>query len=247
VSAPRFLAPDLEPSSAEIELSPDESHHLARVLRLRVDDEAIVFDGRGRAVRARILRADHKRAALRILDALPCQPEPRVPIAIVQSVLKGDSMDVVVRDATMAGVARIVPVVSERTQVKAAALERAGAHDRWRRIAIASAKQSGCARLPDIDPPRAFAGWLAEPFDGVRILLVEPDAAAASVGLRAALAAPAPAVACLIGPEGGWSAAECEAATRAGCVPISLGPMTLRADAAGLVAASLVSFVFREG
>ena len=248
VSAPRFLAADLDPSSDEIVLTPDESHHLARVLRLRADDLVVVFDGRGRSARARVARADHKHAVLVALEALPDQPAPRVAVTIVQSVLKGDGMDGVVRDTTMAGVARIVPVVSERSQVKTAALERAHAQERWRRIAVASAKQSGHARLPIIDPPGPFADWLAAPFDGIRLLLAEPDAAtAAPMGLRAALAPAAPAVACLIGPEGGWSARECEAAVLAGARPISLGPMTLRADATALVAVSLISFVCREG
>jgi 16S rRNA (uracil1498-N3)-methyltransferase len=78
---------------------------------------------------------------------------------------------------------------------------------------------------------------------------VEPSAdAPAVVPLRAALAGPPPsAVACIVGPEGGWSAEERNAAVKGGCVLASLGQMTLRADAVGLVAVSLVHFAVDEG
>jgi 16S rRNA (uracil1498-N3)-methyltransferase len=248
VSAPRFLADDLDPARGEIALAPDESHHLARVLRLSAGDEVIVFDGRGTACRGRVVTPHHRHAAIRLLDPLPPSPPPRVPVVLVQGLLKGDRMDAVVRDATMAGAVRIVPVGTGRSQIKPAALERAHARARWLRVAVSSAKQCGRARLPAIDPPRSFDDWLAEPFDGVRLLFVEPEGADGTVaGLRSLLSGAAPnAVACLVGPEGGWSVEEREAAVRAGCVPVSLGPMTLRADAAGLVAISLISFVFQD-
>ena len=92
-----------------------------------------------------------------------------------------------------------------------------------------------------------MSGWQA-PFGGRRLLLVEPSSDAHSVQpMRAALAGPAPpAVACIVGPEGGWSSAEQEAAVMAGCVLVSLGQMTLRADAVGLVAVSMVNITFGD-
>ena len=240
--------PDLDSSRDEIVLPPDESHHLARVLRLQVHDELIVFDGLGRAWRAQVVVVDHRRTAVRLGEALPADVEARLPIVIVQAVLKGDGMDAVVRDVTMAGASRIVPVIAERSQVRAQSLARSRARERWTRIAIASAKQCGRARLPAIEPPRAYGDWLAEPFEGIRLLLAEPGAATSPPrNLRAALqGVDEGAVACIIGPEGGWSAAEYRVGLDAGCMPITLGPMTLRADAAGLVALSVIGFVLQE-
>jgi 16S rRNA (uracil1498-N3)-methyltransferase len=244
VSAPRFLADDVDPARGEITLTGDESHHLARVLRLRAGEEVVVFDGRGRECRAVVVRSDPRRASVRVIEALTPAPEPRVPVALVQSVLKTDKMDDVIRDATMAGVVRIVPIVTARSQVKLSALERSHALDRWHRIAIASAKQCRRARLPSIDAPQPFDAWVSAEFEGLRLLLAEPEASDASVqSLRSALDGAAPsAVACVVGPEGGWSIDEREMAVRAGCIPVTLGAMTLRADAAGLVAVSLVQF-----
>jgi 16S rRNA (uracil1498-N3)-methyltransferase len=180
---------------------------------------------------------------------IPSAPEPAVAVVLVQAVLKGDKMDAVVRDATMAGVARIVPVVTDRSIVGLNALARGHALDRWQRVAVASAKQCRRARLPAIDAPRPLSDWLEVPFDGRRLLLVEPLSGAHDVQpMRAALAGPFPhAVACIVGPEGGWSAAEQQTAVRVGCALASLGQMTLRADAVGLVAASIVYFASEPG
>jgi 16S rRNA (uracil1498-N3)-methyltransferase len=246
VTRPRFYAPGLDRSAAETLLPADESHHLVRVLRLVAGDEIAVFDGRGQEFHARVVRADRTAAAVLLGDPIVTPPEPTVPTVLVQAVLKGDKMDGVVRDATMAGVARIVPVVTDRSVISLAALDRGHAHERWQRVAVASAKQCRRARLPTVDPPRAFREWLQGPFDGRRLFLLEPSAdAPGTVPMRAALEGPLPpAVACIVGPEGGWSAEERDAAVSVGCVLASLGPMTLRADAVGLVAASLVNFTF---
>ena len=241
---PRFYAPGLDPSRAEVILPSDESHHLVRVLRLVAGDEIAVFDGDGREFEARVARADRSGASVTIGAPIAIAPDPTVLTTLVQAVLKGDKMDGVVRDATMAGVAQIVPVVTERSLVGRSVLK--GAHERWQRIAVASAKQCGRARLPAIDPAQPLREWLEAPFDGRRLLLAEPSSGEDHIQtLRAGLAGPVPQrVACIVGPEGGWSASEREAATTAGCVLVSLGSMTLRADAVGLVAVSLVNFAF---
>lgn len=243
----RFYAPDLDPTLGEAVLSAEESHHLVRVLRLVRGDDVVVFDGRGHEHRARVTRADRHRAAVQIREALPPSPEPPVAIVLAQAVLKGDKMDGVVRDATMAGVRSIVPLVSERTFARLASLARARAVERWQRVAVASAKQCRRSRLPEIVEPRQFFEWLDAPFEGRRLLLAEPQPGAVAHALREALGDATPqAVCCIVGPEGGWTAEERQAAADAGCPPVTLGPMTLRADAAGLVAVSVVSFALEN-
>jgi 16S rRNA (uracil1498-N3)-methyltransferase len=244
-----FYAPELDPERGEVVLPPDEAHHLTRVMRLDRGDEVSVFDGRGRECRARVERIQKGTVSLTILETLPAPPEAEVPIALAQAILKADKMDAVVRDATMAGVARITPLVTERTLVSLASLARGHTLERWRRVAVASAKQSRRARLPHFDLPSPLTDWLRAPLEGLRLMLVEPAPDGRDLrSLRAALAGSRPvAVTCIVGPEGGWSAGERETAVSAGCVPVSLGPMTLRADAAGLIAVSLVSYALSDG
>jgi 16S rRNA (uracil1498-N3)-methyltransferase len=241
---PRFYAPDLDPASGRATLSADESHHLVRVLRLARGDHAVIFDGRGVEFLARVESADRQAAVVRLIEPRQSALDPTVPIVLVQSVLKGDKMDTVIRDATMAGVSQVAPVVTERSLVKVSALARAHTLERWQRVAVSSAKQCGRARLPTIEKGVPFGDWLQTPFDGLRLFLVEPSTGDQnSSRLQDVLRdAPPTTVGCIVGPEGGWSPAEREVATEAGCIAVRLGPMTLRADAAGLVAVAILSF-----
>jgi 16S rRNA (uracil1498-N3)-methyltransferase len=244
-AVPRFFAPDFDATAREVTLSVEESHHLTRVLRLRIGDEVSIFDGRGHECAARVEVVGPKTTTLTILRAIPSPPALPVPVVLAQAVLKGDKMDDVVRDATMVGVAAIVPLVTERSLVSVSTLTNGRAVDRWTRVAIASAKQCGRAHLPAIEQPVSFEAWLATPFDGYRLMFAEPSSEPRPQTLRDVLARSTPAaIACVIGPEGGWSVAERGTASAAGCIAVTLGSMTLRADAAGLVAAAVVSFAF---
>jgi 16S rRNA (uracil1498-N3)-methyltransferase len=242
---PRFYAPDLDPDSGSARLSPDEAHHLTRALRLVAGDIVTVFDGRGVEWRARVARASRETATLTLLD--PVAPRvPAVAVTLVQAVIKGEAMEDVVRDSTMIGVAAIQPVISERTTVKRRAL--AFATERWRRIALSSAKQCGTARLPEILEPAPFDEWLPSRLQGHSYLLIEPGAPLTEVAtIRQLAMVPAPSSALLlVGPEGGWTESERDAAITAGAIPLSLGPLTLRANAVALAAGAAMLAVWHR-
>jgi 16S rRNA (uracil1498-N3)-methyltransferase len=245
---PRFLAPGLGAAGDRVALPADEAHHLTRVLRLGSGDEVAVFDGRGREFRARVVAVARDHAELTLLEEVAPAAPPGIPLTLVQAVLKADGMDTVVRDATMLGVAAIVPVLSAHVAVPGRARLGGKGAERWRRVALASAKQCRRATLPRIPEPCALEAWLASPPAGLRLVLVEPSAPVVSRSLREYFDQPAPSeVSLLVGPEGGWAASELEAASASGCVPISLGPLTLRAEAAAIVALSMCRVVFAKG
>jgi 16S rRNA (uracil1498-N3)-methyltransferase len=98
---PRFHVPDVHASAARAELPEDEAEHLVRVLRLGIGDEVEVFDGRGGLWRAEVVDATKKSAAIRPLEPLTPARELGLPVTLVMSVLKGDKMDDVIRDAVM--------------------------------------------------------------------------------------------------------------------------------------------------
>src|SRR5690606_23801452 len=144
-------------------------------------------------------------------------PECGVAITLAQAVLKGDKMDDVVRDATMMGVAAIQPLLTTRTEISRATLERAHRRERWERIAVSSVKQCGRAVVPSIHEPLDVAA-LPDALAGHRLpvpafVLVEPSAAATGAGaaLREIESAPPREATIVIGPEGGWTPAELEA------------------------------------
>lgn len=244
---PRFLA-ELE-DDTRATLPDDEARHARTVLRLAVGDVVAVFDGRGREWRARIDECSKSAVRVRLLEPISPAREPRVPVTLLQSVLKGDHMDAAVRDSVMAGVRTIVPVLSAHVVVNSRSASGEGARDRWRRIARASAKQCRRSTLPEVASaiPLREALQLAEAAvtEGrLGAVLVEPSASPAAT-LASDLSRPE-ALVLAVGPEGGWADAELSAITDAGFLAVSLGPLTLRADAAALVAISMLRGAWKD-
>jgi 16S rRNA (uracil1498-N3)-methyltransferase len=242
---PRFYAPDLDRERPLVTLPADEARHLTRVLRMGAGEEVSVFDGRGAEFRAVIEVAVRETVSLRLLE--PIAPPASLPVQIVvaQAVLKGSSMDDAVRDATMMGAEAIEPLLTEHTDVKASVARRPETLDRWRRVALAAVKQSRRVTLPEIRSPRTFAEWIAEPSGGMRLIFVEPSVECVRQGLKALIEYHVPArAAVLLGPEGGWTAAEVQAAIASGCVPVTLGPFTLRAESMPVAALAALHAVW---
>jgi 16S rRNA (uracil1498-N3)-methyltransferase len=247
VSVPRFFAPALDSGDETAQLPKDEAEHLIRVLRLGPGDSVAVFDGRGHEYLARVIAAERRDVRVQLLSRLESASEPAVAVTLVQAVLKGEKMDEIVRDAVMLGVAAIQPIVTSRTETTVAALGRAGRVDRWRRVALASVKQSRRAVIPDVRQPLTFESWLGEPGASLTLMLVEPGVSAAAEPLSALreLSVPTDA-AVVIGPEGGWSGAEVASAQEQHLRLITLGHRTLRADAVPVAAISVLQFLWGE-
>lgn len=241
----RFFVPELDAREPDVTLPPDEARHAGRVLRLSVGALVSVFDGRGHEWSAEVTSVARDRATLRLQQPITPVAETRIPVTLAISVLKGDKMDDVVRDAVMLGAAAILPVISARSEVTLAALGRGERVERWRRIAIASAKQCGRAVVPAVAAPDAFAQVLAGPTAATRLVLAEPHASAIAVIDLTAAARPSEAQ-LWVGPEGGWTEDELRQAETAGAIGLRLGARTLRADAVPLVALAALLAVWGE-
>lgn len=243
---PRFYAPDLDADRGRVQLRAGEARHLTRVLRLQAGDEVAVFNGRGVEFRAVVETALRDTASLRLLEPLSHPPPPIVRITIVQAVLKGGSMDDAVRDATMMGADAIEPVLTAHADVKVSLARRQATTERWRRVALAAAKQCRRATLPAIEEPRSFQQWIADPREDLMLLFLEPSARCTPRPLKSLLAEPVPPrAAVLLGPEGGWSPDEIDAALRGGCVAVTLGPLTLRAESMPVAAMAALTAIWQ--
>jgi len=243
----RFFAPTLDLGDETVVLSKDEGEHLVRVLRLSVGDTVSVFDGRGHEFLARVATAVRRDVRLQLASRVEPAAEPAVPITLAQAVLKGDKMDEVVRDAVMLGVAAIQPIVSARSETTVAAITRGARIERWQRVALASVKQSRRAVVPAIRLPMTLETFLGEPPAALRVMMVEPAATAEAEPLSNVRGHPVPADASLlVGPEGGWTEAECLAARVRGVQLVTLGRRTLRADAVPVAAICVLQFLWGD-
>ncbi|MFI5177088.1 MAG: 16S rRNA (uracil(1498)-N(3))-methyltransferase [Vicinamibacterales bacterium] len=237
MSLPRFYAPGARKGAGPIALPEDEAHHLTHVLRLGAGAKVAVFDGTGNEWIGQVASADRRQATIELEAAIVPAAEPPVHITLAVGVLKGDQMDAVVRDATALGVAAIVPIESAHVTVPARAWRSGAAVARWQRVAVAAAKQSRRAVLPAIASVVPFEQVVTRGDTSATIMCVEPARGRSA----RVLDRPRPDAAwLLVGPEGGWSDEEVDLAFAGGAEPLVLGPRTIRAELAPVVALSVL-------
>jgi 16S rRNA (uracil1498-N3)-methyltransferase len=212
------------------------ARHVGQALRMRVGDSVALFTGTGGEYAATIRSIDRRFVTLRIGHHDPVERETSWPVTLVQSIIAADMMDLVVRKAVELGAAAIVPLQAARSQhASDERTERRLAH--WRRIATAACEQCGRNRIPEIVPVVTFAQWIEAvlPAGPIAMLDVEGERS-----LAAFAASTAPHV-IVIGPEGGFDAAELRLARDAGIVPVHMGQRVLRAETGAFAALATVN------
>jgi len=237
----RFYAPPERFREDRVALDPGETRHLALVLRLAMGAAVEVTDGQGRVFTARV-ESLGREAMLQVIEELPSPCESQLALTLGLGLAKGDTLDLVVRQATEMGVTEIIPFVSERSEVSAPERE-ARRRARWQKLARESLKSCRRTRLPIIQGTKDLAAALEGP-EKVKLLFWEE---AEPGSLKEFLNRSAPQSArVLIGPEGGFSAQEVAQARAAGFAVASLGPRRLRVESAALTALALLQFAWGD-
>ena len=229
-----FVGPGLEPG-AEGLLSPEESAHAARVLRLRPGEEVRLIDGAGRAFVGELISVAEKETRFAIRETVPSR-EPAVRLTLYQGLPKADKLEWIVQKLTELGAARIVPVETRYSVAKA----KPGKDARLVRIAREAVKQCGRAACPEIAAPMRFADAVEDMRRHERMLMPWEAARAATLAQVLEERPQARDIGVFIGPEGGIAAEEAEAAQAAGAVAVTLGERILRTETAAVAAAAVV-------
>lgn len=229
-----FFAPPSRIRGDRVVLPDDEAHHAARVLRHQPGDEVVVVDGAGGWHRVVLDAVDRRQVAGRVVETRHGVGEPAYDLTIGMALLKNRSrFETFLEKAVELGAARVVPLVTERTE--RGHLKETRAHN----ILVAAMKQSQRCRLVELAEPAAFDDALGGAYD-LSLLCHEQTGPDAHVLAALARHPAARSIRVWIGPEGGFSDAEVAAATAAGFIPVSLGPRRLRAETAALAAAAAV-------
>jgi 16S rRNA (uracil1498-N3)-methyltransferase len=240
----QFLLPASYDGGSRLTLAGRDFHYIARVLRLREGDELAAMDARANHYRLRLLKVSGRDCVVELLPQPPADPaQGGLRITLLQCLPKGRKIDLIVRQATEAGVWRIVTLVSDHCVVRAGDDDARAA--RLSRIAREAVQQSGAGRVPQIEGPReltavARAGesWGTALFFHERRLDTAP--------LHQLLAGAAGDVALLVGPEGGLSDPEVEMLRGAGFMPAWLGSTVLRVETAAVYALGAVITILQE-
>jgi len=232
-------------SPEEMILTDEEAHHLIHVLRGKVDEQIAVMDGRGRQAVVQIAEVSRKEARLTVLRQMS-KPPPLVEITLIQALPREQKMDMVIQKATELGARHIVPVVSDQAVVRLKPGEDAGKLERWKKIALSAAKQSGGWWLPEIHPVCPLLDYLAAMprFDLWMTCSLEPDTISLREVLESSRVNHPKSIGFLVGPEGDLTARERAAARNAGARMVSLGSQILRSETAALYVMSILQYEF---
>ncbi|QSX78481.1 16S rRNA (uracil(1498)-N(3))-methyltransferase [Agrilutibacter solisilvae] len=219
-------------AGTELSLPEGPAAHLVRVLRLEAGDACVLFNGDGHDYPAKVVLATKRELRVAIGAAHAVDNESPLAITLLQGVARGEKMDLILQKSTELGVARFVPVWSQRSEVKLDEARTAKRLAHWRGVVGAACEQSGRARVPEVAPPLSLAAALeALPAGGTRLLL-DPEAKNSPAGLTHA----ADGFVLAVGPEGGWSPLDRDMLVAAGFQGMRLGPRILRTETAGLAA-----------
>lgn len=240
MSTPRFLVNGTALLEPNVILMGAELRHL-RARRVSIGGEVILSDGSGHIRQGVVTELSRHRAVIRLLSDAVAQPASPLRLVLAQALLKSSKTDLVIEKATELGVSELVVLTSGRSVVRATSEHQA----RWQRIAASATKQSQRSSVPRITGPTAFEGFLSAAAADVQLLFWENCRA----GELAHVKVEQPrsnSVLAVVGPEGGFSTSEAEAAQRAGFRLISLGTRILRADTAALVAVTLCQYLWGD-
>ena len=217
-----------------ISLDEQKSQHLLRVLRARIGDSVIVFDGKQGEYSGTLIEANKSNAVIKLIQYQNVDRESPLAIHLLQGISRGERMDYVIQKASELGVAFITPLFTARCTVKLSGERLAKRVAHWQSIAISACEQSGRCHLPKITPAITLKNCMRQ-HQGNGFIC--DTAAEHSIHDYPKLNG---SVSVLIGPEGGFTKDEIQLAKDAGFQSLSLGPRILRTETATVVAATLL-------
>lgn len=233
----RFISPNTNLDTKYLNITDTkEIHHLTNVLRLKQENKITVFNGQGDEALAEIESITTDKITLSIISCVKKSQKTLLSLTLACAIPKKAKFETIIEKCTELGVDRIIPVITQRTEVRLSDERKDKKHERYQSVAINAAKQCQRNFLPQIDSPTNFTEILN------RLTAHDAVFIACLSGQRKNLidvfipTAHQKNVIFLIGPEGDFTPNELNAALSAGCIPISLGPNVLKVDTAAICA-----------
>ncbi|ATG88884.1 16S rRNA (uracil(1498)-N(3))-methyltransferase [Methylomonas koyamae] len=224
----------------QVELNDAAGHYLRTVLRLKRDQDIILFNGRSGEYRCRLDEVSRKRVSVAVEQFIDRSVESPLAVHLGLGISRGDRMDWAVQKAVELGVASLTPLISERCVIKFDDDKKQQRQQHWQGIIQHAAEQSGRTRLPSLNPPCELAEWV-DGQSGLKLFL-DPYADQVLSGLNPE----GEGVTLLSGPEGGFSDQERQYAKAAGFVPVRMGGRILRSETAVLAALAAVQTLWGD-
>lgn len=235
----RFYVPEITADAKFVTIGKDETNHLRSVLRMKRGDLISVFDGSGNEFECELTEIERSGSLARVIKQVePASPESPLAITLAVGLLKGDKYDLVVQKSVELGVHRFYPMVTHRSEMKLSEADRK--LERWRKIAFEAAKQCGRAKLMTVEEPANFSELVAAEHSGAKIMFAEQG------GGKFEQLDAADEIFVMIGPKGGWEAAEIEAAETNGFTAVTFGGRIMRVETAAIAICAILQHRFGD-
>jgi 16S rRNA (uracil1498-N3)-methyltransferase len=237
----RIFLQELSLLNQPVVIRDEKAHYLSSVLRCKTGDGLIVTDEKGCSYTAQILSASKKEVTIDITGDYILNTESSLNIILFQGLLKGEKMDFVIQKTTELGVSAIIPVITERSQLRETRKQ-----PRWKKIAEEASRQSGRTRIPEIFETCSFKDIFDIPalISGRGVIFWEQGGEKLSA--VTSRLSHADKIFLLIGPEGGFSEEEVSLASEKGFITATLGNRILRAETASIAAVSILQFALGD-
>lgn len=230
--------------NSKIELCREESHHLIKVHRIQPGNSVQVFDGQGKLWKTTFLGKKGSRAELQVEEAVDI-PVREGQVVLAQALVKAKAFDLIIRQATELGVSKIIPLITENSEIQLDASRQKQKLKRWREIAIEACKQCGNFWVPEIAPIEDLKSWASSlSADKMRthfhfVASLEKEAKHLEVMLQEEKSEKAKSATWVVGPEGDFSPSEYALLREKGVRAVSLSKNVLRVETATLYALSV--------
>lgn len=235
---PRFFL-SCPPDRNQAVITGADARHIARVLRMRVGEPITLCDQQGYDYYGEIARILDDAVLINVTQQVKSVSEPTVQVHLFQAMPKSDKMELIIQKSVELGVSEITPVFTKRCVSRPDAHAMAKKVERYQKIAVEAAKQSGRARVPVIHEAVNFSPALQQMTEyDLPLLFYER----AQSSCKEILSKGFSSASILIGSEGGFEEWEAEQAMLAGCQIVSLGPRILRCETAPLTVLSVLMF-----
>jgi len=231
---PRFFIE--EPPAGEALIRGEDARHIGRSLRMKPGEELTLCCG-GTDHFCRIISITADEVRCEVLSSERSSAEPRLKLTLFQALPKSDKMELIVQKAVELGAGRIVPVLTSRCVSRPDTASAAKKCERWQKIALAAAKQSGRGIIPEVGGVISFEECLAAAGEYDRAFFCYEGGGESLAGADLSDTGTA---ALIVGPEGGFEPSEAEAARFAGLRLTSLGKRILRCETAPIAAIAAI-------
>jgi 16S rRNA (uracil1498-N3)-methyltransferase len=238
---PRFYVPNPRIEQELLKVEGSEVRHIRRVLRLKVGDRLVIFDGSAKEYEGIIVEESPSSVVIRVEGIFSPPKESPLEITLAQSLLKGEKMEYLIQKATELGIKKIIPFFSSRSVPLLDKSKKLRRYHRWEKIAIEACKQCGRIAVPKVEPLQNYSEMLGmAPSEALRLILWEKEGQGLKEVLKESKGRTN--IFFMVGPEGGMSDEEVGEAKTAGFIPITLGNRILRSETAGLCLLSVLQY-----